>query len=128
MNEIKTVTNNNANILSGTTTYSTTEVNTGMTWVDGSTIYRKVINFGSLPNNDTKNVNLNISNLGNIINVSALGYDSINNNYWNIPTISTSGAQYTIDITITPTQVRIRTATDRSHFTAYVILEYTKTS
>ena len=35
-------------------TYSTTEINTGMKWIDGKPIYRKVVDFGSLPNNTYK--------------------------------------------------------------------------
>ena len=128
MNEIKTVVNNNAQELTNIGSYSTTEVNTGKTWIDSKPIYRKVINCGNLPNNGTKNVDFNISNIDNIIFVFAMGHDTINNNYWNIPTISTSGTQYTIDIAITPTQVRIRTATDRSSWTAFVTMEYTKTT
>lgn len=42
MNEIKTVVNNNDDIVTNATTYSTTETVVG-TWTDGKPIYRKII-------------------------------------------------------------------------------------
>ena len=42
---------------------STSEVNTGFTWVDGSPIYKKTVNFGVLPNNTSKQVAHNIQNV-----------------------------------------------------------------
>ena len=44
--------------------YSTSEVDTGYTWTDGSPIYKKTINIGALPNATTKSVAHNISNFG----------------------------------------------------------------
>ena len=43
--------------------YSTDEVETGMYWIDGKPIYRKVINCGALPNNAAKDTAHNIQNL-----------------------------------------------------------------
>ena len=48
--------------------YSTTEQVIG-TWIDGKPIYRKVINFGSLPNAESKSVAHNIANIDFIVNV-----------------------------------------------------------
>ena len=43
--------------------YSTSEQSTGITWTNGSTIYQKTINFGSLPNATSKSVSHGISGL-----------------------------------------------------------------
>ena len=50
-----------------TTRFSTTEIDTGQKWVDGKTIYRKVINFGALPNGVSKSMAHGITNLDFII-------------------------------------------------------------
>ena len=63
--------------------YSTTEQPTGAKWIDGKPIYRKVIDFGVLPNSNTKTVNHNIANLGHIINLH--GYTTNGTIYFPIP-------------------------------------------
>jgi microcystin-dependent protein len=53
--------------------YSTGEIFTGKTWIDGKPIYRKVIECGYGPNgttSTTKSVPHNISNLGDVISIS----------------------------------------------------------
>ena len=45
--------------------YTTTETRIG-TWIDGKPLYRKTINFGNLPNNDTKYVAHNVSNISKV--------------------------------------------------------------
>lgn len=106
--------------------YSTTEINTGMKWIDGKLIYRKVINFGTLPNNGGKSVNTGITDLGEIINIR--GYSDNGNQTLPIPHVATS-PQNSIQIAcgLNNQQVRITTASDRSSYTnTKVILEYTK--
>lgn len=97
-----------------------------MKWIDNKPIYRKVVNFGVLPNASTKTVNHGISNLdtvvnfyGSIINVTTGDCLSLN-----VP--SPSGAQYDILTTVTNTQVKINCSIDRSHQNAIVVIEYTK--
>lgn len=57
------------------TTYSTEEKTIG-TWIDGKTLYRKVISVGSLPNNTTDLVAHGISNLYQIIKIEPKWYDT----------------------------------------------------
>ena len=133
MNEIKAVVNNNATILQGNTTYSLTETDTGKTWINGKPIYRKVIDFGNLPNTSEKHVNLNINNLEKIIFLYGLTYNTQNGNYFPIPNGSISLTPYLIDMAIAngsgyTNALRIRTQNDRTMFTAYIIIEYTKTT
>lgn len=99
MNEIKSVVNTNygevgditnlnttdkssivnaVNELKGGEEYSTNEINTGKTWIDGKPIYRKVV---ELPNITSTNIDIgvacNISNLWQVINIEGIIY--INN-------------------------------------------------
>jgi len=133
INEIKSVVNNNATILQGETTYSLSETDTGKTWVDGKPIYRKVIDFGALPNTSDKFVPLDITNLDRIIFLYGLARDTLTGNYFPLPNGTTVGSPYLIDFAIASggeytNAIRIRTQTDRTNFNAYIILEYTKTT
>lgn len=56
--------------------YSTNEVNTGKKWIDGKTIYRKVVNFGSFPNNTNKTIELNVK-ISRLIDLDYTWYDSM---------------------------------------------------
>lgn len=128
MNEIKSVVNNNANILQGETTYSLNEINTGKIWIDGKPIYRKVINCGALPNNAIKNVAHNISNLDFVIFLNGISYSSATGNYFPLP-YAADILQAQVKIWATNTDVSLQTLSDRSNYTTtYIILEYTKTS
>lgn len=128
MNEIKSVVNNNANILQGETTYSLSETDTGKIWIDGKPIYRKVIDFGALPNNAIKNVAHNITNLSYVIFANGISYSSTTGNYFPIP-YSADSLQAQAKMWVTNTDVSLQTLSDRSNYTTtYIILEYTKTS
>lgn len=107
--------------------YSTSEVSTGAKWIDGSMIYKKTVNFGALPNASSKTVAHSISNLGRFIKVETV----VRNN--------TSSATHMADATFyngtnleefyaTDTQIQCLTQGDRSAFSAYVTLYYTKSS
>ena len=102
--------------------YSTNEIKIGK-WIDGKDLYRKVVDFGALPNATTKGVAHNISNLGTVTN--CYGYASISNTKLSINWYN--GTNY-ITTFVTNTVVNIQTSNDRSSYTAYVIIEYTKTS
>lgn len=106
--------------------YSTDEKAVG-TWIDGKPIYQKTINFGTLPNADTKLVDMNISNIDRIISYSGLAVSSTG--IMTIPNVSIeNNLQYAVNLWFTSTQIRIITAFDRSNFTAYITIQYTKTT
>ena len=108
--------------------YSLQETFTGKTWIDGKPIYRKVINCGALPNNTTKNVTHNISNLSNVIFANGISYSSGTGNYFPIP-YSADTLQAQVKMWVTNTDVSLQTLSDRSNYTTtYIILEYTKTT
>lgn len=104
--------------------YSTSEVDTGFTWVDGKTIYKKTVNFGALPNNTSKNVAHGITDISYVIDVHGIAA----NNTPNFLPISYRSATAGIWFTITTNNITINTSTDLTAYTTtYATLYYTKT-
>lgn len=106
--------------------YSTSEVNTGFKWVDGKDIYKKTINFGSLPNSGaTKNVAHGITNLENVVHMFGTATDGTTI----IPLPhATTNTGFLVQLQVTSTNVTIMSAANRTSSTGYVTLYYTKTS
>ena len=106
--------------------YSTSEINTGTKWIDGSTIYKKTINFGALPNSTEKNMAHGISSLQMIIKIEAFAATSDDT----VMPLPFTGSTSTFDVSIlaNDTNVRITTYSDRSAYSAYVTLYYIKSS
>ena len=108
--------------------YSTTEKVVG-TWIDNKPIYRKVINFGALPNATTKSVNHGIANLGVVINIGGFISNTTDVDFYSIPLqYKGNDSNFNVECFVTTTQVRMAANTDRSHYNAYVILDYTKST
>lgn len=116
--------------------YSTTETKIG-TWL-GNDLYRKVINFGALPDNTIKSVAHGISNLNRIIRVYGYAYHSVADQCIPIsfsapPATATTGQSTMIWITRgnsqTPNTLNMRCNFNMSGYSeCYIVLEYTKTS
>lgn len=105
--------------------YSTSEVKTNATWIDGKPIYKKTIDFGALPNATNKKVNHNISNLDRIIRVE----QSIDNNGTGFLEISSGNPNNNIfNLYGTATEISVTVSDDRSGCYAYFTLWYTKTT
>jgi len=67
--------------LSQGTMYSQNEIPIG-TWIDGRTIYRKIISFGKGPGSgETKGVNPHITNFGGLVHMTGVIYET-NTGYW----------------------------------------------
>lgn len=96
-------------------------------WIDGKTIYRKVVDFGSLPNATGKNVNSGITNMAFLVRMTALAYNG-SGTYLSIPYTHNNRLELQIQFAYTNNQIQISTGENRSSYSAYVILEYTKTS
>lgn len=103
--------------------YSTNEVDTLLLWIDGKKIYRKVVDVGALPNTTTKQVAHGIT-YDTIVSLSGICSNS-DNAFLPMPAVATSSA-YAIELSIDSSNVVITTAQDRSAFSGYVIIEYTK--
>ena len=109
--------------------YSTSEVNTGAKWIDGSPIYKKTVNFGALPNTTYKEVAHNISNLARVIKTEGWAWRSGNQWIYPLPFPSPSGTAYDISFVITSTTIRLETGSDRTGLTeSYITIYYTKSS
>ena len=108
-------------------TYSTNETVVG-TWIDGKPIYRKVYEISSLPNKGRMYVDCNIPNVQHVITMrgvmeSSTEWDSMPSAYTNGTLIDSLVIERTGN---TLTRIRILNNFDRSKFSAFVILEYTK--
>ena len=118
--------------ISGTTTnnnYSTNEIDTGSTWIDGKRIYRKVVSCGALPNGTSKSVAHGISNLEHFVTIAGIAWGSAGSDSIPLPLVSMSGKQYDVGIFCNTTNIVLECGANRSSFVnTYAILEYTKTS
>ena len=103
-------------------TYSTDETICG-TWL-GKPLYRKVIDIGDLPDSTYKDVSTGLSNV-NYIRI--YGY-AFNSSEATLPLPSSAvGSTYSIALLVMNTnEVRIQTGVDRSAYSGYVVVEYTK--
>lgn len=147
MNEIKTVVNDNANLmgdlstlnttnkstivgsineintnLNNSTTYSTSEKTIG-TWINGKTIYRKAFYVPSFPNNTTSSFSHGLSNV-DFTRIYGIATDG--STVWVDPNAGSASGR--MAITTNTSNIFLYANTDRSSLYGYVILEYTKTS
>lgn len=108
--------------------YSTSEINTGAKWIDGSAIYKKTVSIGALPNATTKDVAHGISNLSKVIKIEGYSYRPSNPQFFSFSFASTTAA-YSVGAYVTGPNITVRTGIDRTDFTeTYVTLYYTKTT
>ncbi|MBR1386294.1 MAG: hypothetical protein IJ568_05650 [Bacilli bacterium] len=116
-------------IIENLTTYSLDEINTGKKWIDGKTIYIKVIDCGALPNNSIKTIAHDISNIGFLVEPPrGVSYSSSTGHYFPLPYPADSISSQ-VKLWATSTDVKLQTGADRTDYTeTYVILEYVKTT
>ena len=103
--------------------YSTDEQVIGE-WINGKPVYQKTIDVGALPNNTTKSVLHGISNLGLVIDIYGVFTEGTITQP--IPFPSTSGS--VVLVSASATTVNIVTTSNRSAYTGYVFITYTKTT
>lgn len=106
--------------------YSTTEQVIG-TWIDGKPLYEKTVDFGALPNTTTKQVNHNISNIDYIVDYKAVCRNSAKTSFVPIPRVN-ANSSLIFDIVFTNTYIEVQVGTDRTGYSMYVTLQYTKTT
>lgn len=91
-------------------------------------VYRKVINFGTLPNAGTTNVahGLTVNTGFSFTRIYGCATDPVNSVYLPLPYASPTGAN-NIELKVDATNVTIITGSNRTAFTTtYVVLEYIK--
>lgn len=109
--------------------YSTSEVDTGFTWIDGSHIYKKTIDCGDLVNTTYKSIAHGISNLACVISFTGMMQDkAASNRRWRPLNIPNTNVQNYIIVEIDATYVWVYCGADRTNQTAWVTLYYTKSS
>ena len=107
--------------------YSTTEINTGAKWIDGSVIYKKTINTGTLPNATMAHISHGISGISAIIKFEGWATDG-STSWVPLPLVS-SDSSYDVEVAATATEVTLSSAQNRSGYSSsYVTLYYTKSS
>lgn len=105
--------------------YSTAEVDTGFTWIDGSPIYKKTIDTGGLPNSGTKNVPHGITGYTNIVSMTGGALRGSDKVIIPLPTPTYTNA--TIGIYATAGNVCIECQSNRADFTSSTVtILYTK--
>lgn len=111
--------------------YSTDESTIGK-WIDNKPIYRKVINWGTLPSTaNTEVIKLHsIANIDKILSIKgfAIGNSTVEYNSFALPFVEPGDDTATIKIIANKSDVRIECGSDRSAYEAYAIIEYTKTT
>lgn len=109
------------------TTFSTTDEIECGTWINGKTIYKKTVYFGSLPNNSNKSVAHGISGIEYVVKI-----EGINNtgNAWSPLPLVFRGTDYiwNLEVYVDLTNITMASSKDLSSRTAYLTIYYTKTN
>lgn len=108
--------------------YSTDEQVIG-TWIDGSTLYEKTIDCGALPNNATKTVNYNISNVLKFVGFEGVGVSG-NGGLIPIPFVNdtTKDEDLLCIISVPNANIRFTSNGNKSAYNGYVTLRYIKST
>lgn len=108
--------------------YSTSEVDTGAKWVDGSAIYKKTVNFGALPNNTTKAVAHGVTNLSYIIKYEALTKRTSDGIIQVMPRANVTSIANQSTLEFSATNISVQSVVDLSSYNVtYVTIYYVKT-
>lgn len=103
------------------------------TWIDGKPIYRKVMYISAFPNNAELQIDINSLNLEYLVHLYGFaGSGGAGNNGFPInasrPDNLSAEVGAWLNIANDNNVVIIRSGSDRSGFSGYIILEYTKTT
>ena len=126
---------NGYDLIDSKSDYSTSEIDTGKKWIDGKTIYRKVIDTGAtVPDEDQtdKNVAHGITNLGTIVSLQCYAYTDTTT--FTLPfSIIQALHVVTLNVLINDTNIRFLFNDDTGGHqsplacdNSYAIIEYTK--
>lgn len=107
--------------------YSTSEINTGAKWIDGSAIYKKTINIGTVNTNSSAVIAHNILSFATFIKSEAWGSFGTPSTGYFWFAIPWSGSNY-VSLTVDETNVTIASTIGNNITSCYVTLYYTKNS
>ncbi len=106
--------------------YSTSEVKTSATWIDGKPIYKKTIDFGALPNASAKSVAHNITSIDHFVKVEGIAWTASKATV-HLPFASPNQLAGAMSLLVTNIGIEISTGNDRREFAnCYITLWYTK--
>jgi len=115
--------------------YSTTEQDTFRKWIDGKEIYKKTVDWGTMPNNSRVDRTGLFPSGANVIWLEAMAVQATapsggTYGVHNLPYVSANGASFdTVFVSDKSAgQISLATNTDRSAWRAYITLYYTKSS
>ena len=128
-NQQENVLNDVKGYVDGSNSYSTDEVKTGGKWIDGKPIYRKVVDFGALPNATIKGVSFDNINADTFVKIEGTAMSNIGGAI-TIPFTDVSNTTQSISIFANNSSVSIDTGSvNRSDYDkCYITIEYTKTT
>lgn len=128
-NQQENVLNDVKEYVDSSNSYSTNEVKTGGKWIDGKPIYRKVVDFGALPNASEKTVTFDAISDDTFVSITAIAKSS-NGTVINIPYTDVNNIKANITYYIKDNSIVVNTGSiNRSEmYKCYFILEYTKTT
>ena len=107
---------------------STSEVDTGMKWIDGRTIYQKTFAMGGLKVASKTTVPHGIKDLGMVINIRGIAKEDSIGATINLPHAADQQA-YTVTVYVDNSSVNIQTYADQSGYkTSFVTIQYVKKS
>lgn len=114
--------------IKNTQSYSLDEQFTGGTWINGKPVYQKTINYGALPSSaGDGEKNHNIENVENIWIVEAYAITPAGNVLY-LPFSGGSPGTDFIGCRVNKTKVGFSVGMNRSNFTGYMTIRYTKTT
>lgn len=123
-NGVTPINDTNLNAIQEISVYSTNELVIGK-WIDGKPLYRKVLSFGALPNNSTKSVAHNVSNLKRIVKLEGFAGSSQNLGGITLPHATATPIALYADTT----NVNVKTSSDATAYTkTYIYIYYTKST
>ena len=107
--------------------YSQNEIDTGMLWIDGKKIYRKVILLPAIAKGTEYRIDLSSLTASNYIQL--YGFIKVRENYF-IPLLNSDEQTPTLNtfIGITDNVLRFLNGVDKVTAGGHVVLEYTKTT
>ncbi len=103
--------------------YSTEEQIVGE-WIDGSTLYEKMVECGALPNNGTKNVAHGITNLAYVVKMEGTAVRT--SGTFAVHSMNMNDNSMRINTKIVGENIVVQTGGDFTSFTGNVIIQYTK--
>ena len=114
--------------MSVATCYSEDEHKIGV-WINNKPLYQKTIELGTMPNNTTKEVAHNISNLEKIVAFSGFYRNPTSGGIIPITFTHSSNLNEQLQLSANATNISVKTSTNKTSLTdCYVTLQYTKTT